>query len=74
MCGSVLMARFVAARITPGADAPHQHVVAADVRFVGQGGRVDGLQHHVVPARQQLGRERVVTQAAAAVHLSGTRC
>ncbi len=50
------------------ADAAEEHVVLADVRLVGARRRVDRHQRDVVPAREQLGRQRVVAQAAAAIH------
>ena len=50
------------------ADAAEEHAAAADVRLVGQRRRVDGQQRDVVAARHQLGGQRVVAQAAAAVH------
>ena len=53
------------------ADPAEEHLLAADVRLVGLGRRVDRRQHDVVAAPEQLGRERVVAQAAAAVHAAG---
>ncbi len=53
------------------ADAAEEHLGAADVAFVGAGRRVDRRQQHVVAAGEQRRGERVVAQAAAAVHLAG---
>ena len=55
------------------ADAAKQHVTAADVTFVGAGRRVDRRENDVVPTREELRREGVVAQAAAAVHAAGAR-
>ena len=54
------------------ADAAEHDVVLADVAFVGPRRSVHGRQHDVVPARDERRRERVVAQAAPAVHLPGT--
>ena len=48
---------------------PKNDVALADVALVGAGRGVDRRQHDVVAAREQRGRERVVAQAAAAIHL-----
>ena len=50
------------------ADAAEEDVAAADVALVRPRGRVDGREQHVVAAREQLRRQRVVAQAAPAVH------
>jgi hypothetical protein len=53
------------------ADAGEEDARVGDVLFVGARGRVDRQQHHVVAAGHELGRERVVAQARAAVHAPG---
>ena len=53
------------------ADAGEENVRVGDVVLVRARRRVDGQQHHVVPARQELRGERVVAQAGAAVHPGG---
>src|SRR5687768_14099934 len=50
------------------ADAAEQHAIATDVRLVGRCRRVDRHERHVVAARDQLTRERVVAGTAAAEH------
>ena len=55
------------------ADPPEEDVPVADVRLVGEGGRVDGEEQHVVLAGEELRGERVVAQAAAAVHPARAR-
>ena len=53
------------------ADAAEQHLGLADVPLVGQRRRVERQQRHVVAAREQLDGQRVVAQAAAAIHPGG---
>jgi hypothetical protein len=53
------------------ADPAEEDLLAADVLLVGLRRRVHGRQHDVVAAAQQLGGERVVPQAAAAIHGAG---
>jgi hypothetical protein len=53
------------------ADAAEEHAVVADVGLVGDGGRVDRQQRYVVPAGDHLRGQRVVAEAAPAVHLAG---
>src|SRR4051812_26107475 len=53
------------------ADAAEEDVAAADISFVGARGRINGRQEDVVSPRQEPRRERVVTQATAAIHRSG---
>src|SRR5215216_2687825 len=53
------------------ADAAEEDAPAADVRLVRQRRRVERHEHNVVPARQQLRRQRVVAQTTPAVHLRG---
>ena len=55
------------------ADAAKQHLGPAHVRLVGQQRGVEGQQRHVVAARDQLGGQRVVAKAAAAIHPAGPR-
>src|SRR4030095_11084375 len=45
-----------------------EHVTAADVALVGARRCVDRRENDVVPAREELRRERVVAEAAAAIH------
>ena len=52
---------------------PKKTCAVADVRLVGARRRVDGQQRHVVAAGHELGGERVVAQAAAAVHAARAR-
>ena len=47
---------------------PKNDVALADVALVGARRRVDRHQDDVVTAGEQLGRQRVVAQAAAAIH------
>src|SRR5229473_1967256 len=56
------------------ADAAKQHGRTADVGLVGAQRCVQREQRHVVAASDELGGERVVAKAAAAVHAAGTRC
>ena len=56
------------------ADAAEQHVPAADVLVIGQRRRVDRDQGHVVTPRHQLDGQRIVPEAAAAIHPCGTGC
>ena len=53
------------------ADAAEHDVMLADVALVGPRRRIHRRQHDVVPAGHERRRERVVAQAAPAVHLSG---
>ena len=50
---------------------PNSDAIVADVALVGPRRRVDRRQHDVVAAREQLRGQRVVAQAAPAVHLPG---
>src|SRR5678815_380070 len=50
------------------AAAAEKHARFADIRLVGQRRRVERKEHDIVASRLQLGRQRVVSQAAAAVH------
>jgi hypothetical protein len=43
-------------------------VIFTDIRFVGECGRVNRQEHHVVAAGDQLGGHGVVAQATAAIH------
>ena len=52
------------------ADPAEGDVAVAHVGLVGERGRVDGQEQHVVPAREKLAGEGVVAQAAPAVHAS----
>src|SRR6185369_11232776 len=49
-------------------------MIVTDVWFVGERGRVDGKQQHVVTTRHQLGGHRVVAQATAAIHPARPAC
>ena len=53
------------------ADAAEEDPLPADVLLVGAGRRVEGQQGDVVPAPGQGRRERVVADAASAVHAAG---
>ena len=56
------------------ADPAKEHVTAADVTFVGAGRCVDRRENDVVPTREELRREGVVAETAAAVHAAGPAC
>ncbi len=53
------------------ADPAEEHLRLAHIAFVGPGGRVDRRQHDVVAAGEEGRGQRVVAQAAAAVHRPG---
>ena len=62
------MAKECGVLFEKNADAAEEDVILADVALVRSRRRIDRRQHHVVPARQQLSRKRVVAQATAAIH------
>src|ERR1041384_467175 len=49
-------------------------MIATDIWFVGERGRVNRQEHHVVTTRDQLGSHRIITQAAAAIHPARSAC
>src|ERR671918_478348 len=49
-------------------------MIVADVWFVSKCGRVNRQEHHVVTARDQLSRHRVIAQATAAIHPACSAC
>jgi hypothetical protein len=55
------------------ADAAEEHAIAARIRFVRIGRRVERQECHLVAARQQLDGQCVVARAAAAIH-AGRAC
>src|SRR5215208_4717853 len=54
-------------------DAAKQHIAAADVNVVGERWGIDRDQRRIVATRDQLDRQRVLAETAAAIHPSGTR-
>ena len=53
---------------------PKKTLSLTDIWFVGERWRVDRQERDVVTARDQLGRQRVVAQTTAAIHLPGAAC
>ena len=53
------------------ADAAEENLLLADVGLIREGGGVDGQQDDIVTLAFELGRERVIADTTAAVHLRG---